>query len=134
MYSRVLKATALLLTVSTISACSTIGSFFPKPPVEVKVVTKQVERQITQPVMPRAIELRSPGWVVITKDNLDEIEALIEKEGMAFFAMSVDDYEIMAANMQEIRRYINQLKEVVVYYREVTKPQKPAEEEPESNK
>ena len=36
-----------------------------------------------------------------------------------FTAMSIDDYELMAYNMQEIRRYINQLKEVVVYYRTI---------------
>ena len=34
--------------------------------------------------------------------------------------MTVDDYELMAFNTQEIRRYINQLGEVIVYYRNVT--------------
>jgi hypothetical protein len=34
--------------------------------------------------------------------------------------MSVPDYELMAYNMQELKRYINELKEVVVYYRKVT--------------
>jgi hypothetical protein len=37
-----------------------------------------------------------------------------------FVAMSVPDYELMAYNMQELKRYINELKEVVVYYRKVT--------------
>ena len=34
--------------------------------------------------------------------------------------MSVPDYELMAYNTQELKRYINELKEVVVYYRKVT--------------
>ena len=34
--------------------------------------------------------------------------------------MTVPDYEVMAYNMQEIKRYISELKDVVVYYREVT--------------
>ena len=34
--------------------------------------------------------------------------------------MTVDDYELMAYNTQEIKRYINQLGEVIVYYRNVT--------------
>jgi hypothetical protein len=34
--------------------------------------------------------------------------------------MSVPDYELMAYNMQELKRYIKELKEVVVYYRMVT--------------
>ncbi len=37
-----------------------------------------------------------------------------------FVAMSVSDYELMAYNMQELKRYINELKEVDVYYRKVT--------------
>lgn len=37
-----------------------------------------------------------------------------------FFSMSVGDYELMAYNMQELRRYIREMKEVVVYYRTVT--------------
>ena len=39
---------------------------------------------------------------------------------IVFFAMTVDDYELMAFNTQEIKRYINQLGEVIVYYRNVT--------------
>mgnify|MGYP003314617208 CR=1 FL=1 len=39
---------------------------------------------------------------------------------MKVLAMSVPDYELMAYNTQELKRYINELKEVVVYYRKVT--------------
>ena len=34
--------------------------------------------------------------------------------------MTIPDYEVMAYNMQELKRYITELKDVVVYYREVT--------------
>ncbi len=34
--------------------------------------------------------------------------------------MSVGDYELMSYNMQELRRYIREMKEVVIYYRTVT--------------
>ena len=37
-----------------------------------------------------------------------------------FFAMSVPDYELMAYNMQEIKRYVKEMQQVVVYYRKVT--------------
>ncbi len=42
---------------------------------------------------------------------------------MVFLARSVPDYELMAYNMQELKRYINELKEVVVYYKTVTTEQ-----------
>jgi hypothetical protein len=72
--------------------------------------------------MPRAIQLRDPQWYVVSDQNVDTFLEDIKKrhEGqLVFVAMSVGDYELMAYNMQEIRRYINQLKEVVVYYRTI---------------
>ena len=35
-------------------------------------------------------------------------------------AISIGDYEVMSGNMQELRRYIREVQEVVVYYRNVT--------------
>ena len=72
--------------------------------------------------MPREIDLKEPHWYVVSTKNLDEFLAKIEKEEgqMVFFAMSVPDYELMAYNMQELKRYINELQEVIVYYRKVT--------------
>ncbi len=44
---------------------------------------------------------------------------------IVFMAISVGDYEIMSGNMQELRRYIREVQEVVVYYRNVTINDKP---------
>jgi hypothetical protein len=72
--------------------------------------------------MPREIDLKEPYWYVVSSKNLDEFLARIEKDQgqVVFFAMSVQDYELMAYNTQELKRYIRELKEVVVYYRTVT--------------
>ena len=89
---------------------------------QVDIITKPIERIIVQPVMPRAIDLKEPYWYVVSSKNLDEFLARVEKEEgqVVFFAMSVPDYELMAYNMQELKRYINELQEVIVYYRKVT--------------
>ncbi len=72
--------------------------------------------------MPREIDLKEPLWIVITPENIESQLAFIEEqEGeLVFLAMTIPDYEVMAYNMQEIKRYITELKDVVVYYREVT--------------
>tara|TARA_R100001443_G_scaffold24308_1_gene36605 strand:- start:7228 stop:7470 length:243 start_codon:yes stop_codon:yes gene_type:complete len=79
--------------------------------------------------MPREIDLKEPYWYVVSDKNVDEFIARVEKEHgqLVFVAMSIPDYEIMAYNMQELKRYINELKEVVVYYRKVTVPTKEEE-------
>ena len=72
--------------------------------------------------MPREIDLKEAYWYVVRYKNIEEFLTRVEKEQgqVVFFAMSVPDYELMAYNMQELKRYINELKEVVVYYRKVT--------------
>tara|TARA_X000000368_G_scaffold88255_2_gene67170 strand:- start:3272 stop:3502 length:231 start_codon:yes stop_codon:yes gene_type:complete len=72
--------------------------------------------------MPREINLNEPYWFVVSELNIDEFTERVKKEEgrIVFVAMSIPDYELMAYNMQELKRYINELKEVVVYYRKVT--------------
>ena len=92
------------------------------PTKQIQVSAKPIERQIVQPIMPREINLKELQWLTVTPDNWEEQLARIEKqEGeLVFLAMTIPDYEVMAYNMQEIKRYIVELKDVVVYYRKVT--------------
>ena len=116
MYSIVLKQTAVaLIVLMTVYSCSLI-------PKQVDVISKPLDRQIAQPMLPRGIDLKEPYWYVVSEKNIDEfLDKLKKEEGrIVFVAMSIPDYELMSYNMQELKRYINELKEVVVYYRKVT--------------
>ena len=106
----------LLMTLMMGSSCSLI------PTKQIEVSAKPIERVITQPVMPREIDLKTVQWLTITPENYEEQFAVIEaQEGeLVFLAMTIPDYELMAYNMQELKRYITELKDVVVYYRKVT--------------
>ena len=99
------------------------------PTKQIQVSAKPIERKIVQPIMPREIDLKQPEWIAVTPENKDEQLAKIEEqEGeLVFLAMTIPDYEVMAYNMQEIKRYITELKDVVVYYRKVT-TEKPKDE------
>ena len=117
MYLIALKKTVVTLTVLMMAcSCSLL------PTKQIEVTAKPIERTIVQPIMPREIDLKDPYWYVVSDKNLDEFIARVEKEHgqVVFLAMSVPDYELMAYNMQELKRYINELKEVVVYYKKVT--------------
>jgi hypothetical protein len=106
----------LLMTLTMVSNCSLL----PSRTLEVKA--KPIERTIVQPIMPREIDLREVRWLTITPENYEEQFKVIEdQEGeLVFLAMTIPDYELMAYNMQELKRYITELKDVVVYYRKVT--------------
>ena len=105
-----------LIALMMVCSCSLI------PTKQIQVTAKPIERKIVQPIMPREIDLKELQWIAVTPDNWDEQLARIEEqEGeLVFLAMTIPDYEVMAYNMQEIKRYITELKDVVVYYRKVT--------------
>ena len=123
---RKLKQSAVLLTVLiTASSCSLLST------KQIEVTAKPMERTFVQPVMPREINLGVPQWIVVTPDNWEEqLERIKEQEGeVLFLAMTVPDYEVMSVNMKELKRYITELKDVVVYYKEVTAPQTDAQKQ-----
>ena len=100
------------------------------PTKKIEVTAKPMDRTIVQPVMPREIDLKEVRWLTITPENYEEQFAVIEdQEGeLVFLAMTVPDYEVMAYNMQELKRYITELKDVVVYYRKVMTKQEQEDE------
>ena len=110
------KIVVILIILMTACSCSLI------PSKQIEIVAKPLDRVIAQPIMPREIDLKEPYWYVVSDKNIDEFLVQIEKDQdqIVFVAMSIPDYELMAYNMQELKRYINELKEVVVYYRKVT--------------
>ena len=133
MYSTQLKTILLLSTLLMTSACSVLPFSKPPAPIPVEIRTVEVQIPITHPTMPRAIDLKEPQWYVVSDKNIDTFLEDIRKQnagGVVFVAMSVGDYELMSYNMQEIRRYVNQLKEVVIYYRTInTKEEEVVEDE-----
>lgn len=110
------RSAVMLMILIVACSCSLI------PTKQIQVSAKPIERQIVQPIMPREIDLKQPQWIAVTPDNWEDQLALIEEqEGeLVFLAMTIPDYEVMSYNMQEIKRYITELKDVVVYYRKVT--------------
>ena len=124
-----LKILASALILSTISGCSLLQV----PPREVEIISKPIEIIITQPIMPLPLNLKEPHWYVVSDSKIagedrtyfDKfVDDIKKKHGgdLVFVAMSIADYELMSYNTQELKRYISQLGEVIVYYKEVTTP------------
>ena len=74
---------------------------------------------------PKACDLdqrENPDWPVgytYLDRFLDDMKDMNNGE-VVFVATTVGDYKVMAEDMQELKRYIKQLGEVVIYYRDVT--------------
>lgn len=118
-----IRNTLCLLALMTLAGCQMWGT----KPVEVPPkIVKEVELvplRIYQPPVPAEIDLLDVNFFIITEENLEEQVAKIEKmlDGQfVVFALTPDGYEKMAENLQEIRRFIRQQTELIIYYREAT--------------
>ena len=121
---RILAISLMALTVSGCASWNLFGSDpEPRPPVE--IVVREVPQRLYQPPAPNPLELEDVDWFVITEENFQEqIQRLesLQGGGWVIFAVTPQDYENMAYNFQEMRRYIRQQGEIIIYYREATDP------------
>ena len=91
-------------------------------PVEVKTV--EVERKIPTQNRPRPVNLNDIYFYVVTENTFDDFKKRFQKENgdLLFYALSVRDYETIAMNMAELKRFIDQQKQIIIYYEKAVTP------------
>lgn len=69
---------------------------------------------------PKPLQLIDTRVRVVTKENLDEFLKEFEEQygDIAFTVLSMKDYENLALNIAELKRFIGQQDEIIVYYEE----------------
>ena len=115
------KVSSLLLLLLLLSSCSTWDKL-----TRIEVQTIEVERQIPIQNWPAHLNLHNIKWYVVTDQNFEEFKKkYTEQNGeLVFFAISVRDYETLALNMAEIKRYVEQQKQIIIYYEKALKPKR----------
>lgn len=146
-----LKTLVTLATIVLISGCSLLGTKqieVVSKPVELQIIQPTLPREVSlntpkwyvvsearianpckkvDDKRPKSCELKDrehPEWPVgytYLDRFLDDMRAQNNGD-VVFVATTIGDYKQMTVNNQEIRRYIRELGEVVVYYRNVTLP------------
>jgi len=125
-----LKKYLILWSLSLLLLLSSGCSLLPREK-EIIVQTVEVEKQIPLQLQPKPLQFNDSYWHVVTEENFDEfIEKFKKEHGEAwvFYAVSVRSYESMALNLAELKRYIEQQKQIIIYYEEAVKPQQPSVE------
>jgi len=112
----------LFLALPLLPLLSSCAEFKKVLPVEIKTV--EVERKIPTQSRPRPISLNKIHFYVVTEDTFASFKQRFEKENgdLLFYAISVRDYETLALNMAEIKRFIEQQKQIIVYYEKAVAP------------
>ena len=119
-----LKVASLLLLSLALSSCSSWPQL-----KQIEVKTVEIERNVPIQNRPRQLDLSSIKWYVVTEENFEEFKKRFTAEngGFLFYAISIRDYETLTLNMADIKRYIEQQKNIIVYYEDAVKPREKEE-------
>jgi len=123
-YGMILSLSLVLLLTS---GCSLLSL---KPEKEVVTVTKIMERNIPTVPHPKPVQMNDIKiYVVSPSENFEEFKKEFEAKngGDSYIAISVKDYENLSKNFAELRRYIDQQKQIILYYEDAVKSQEGVE-------
>lgn len=119
---KVLKSSLALLLLPLLLLSSGCSTWNPLKTIEIKTV--EVERVIPTQNRPRPVNMNDIYFYVVTEQNFEAFKKRFVKENgdLVGYVLSVRDYETLALNMAELKRYLIQQKEIIVYYEKAVAP------------
>ena len=104
----------------TLMGCSSL-----RQEPQIVTVTNTVKTTVPIVARPKGAQINDIKIYVVTAENYDEfVEKFTAKNGeLAYIAISVKDYENLSLNFAELKRFIEQQKQIIVYYEEAVKPE-----------
>lgn len=120
MISKLLLASSVLL----LTGCSAF-SFFESDVKPIETIKIEQERPKLNLPNPEPLDLKDIKWVIITRENAEEVFNEIEKSGqpVAIFGLTSEGYESLALNFADIKTYIVHSKTILIKYREYYEPE-----------
>jgi hypothetical protein len=88
----------------------------------ITVSARPITVDVARAVDPQAVRMQPVNFRVITRENLD---AFIQEmsthpnNNIVFIAITTRDYDNIRLNFADLRRYVEQQRSVIAYYREV---------------
>ena len=111
------KVAAIVSMFLFLTGCSLI------PEKEIQVVTQT--QRVTVPIVarPKPLQLVDTRVYVVNKDNYEQfVKQFTDENGeLAYVALAIKDYENLALNIADIKRFIEQQNEIIVYYESAMK-------------
>ena len=100
---------AILLLSSCVGAVKEITSY--------KIEKKREPLNLQDPT---PLELQDVDWIIITKDNAEEVFKKIKEDGgeYSLFALTDKGYEKLALNFADIRNKLAEQRQIILSYKE----------------
>jgi len=86
------------------------------------IVSTAISVPVFEPANPRAVNVVDVEWQVLENSRLQVMldDAKKQNKDVALFALNTQNYENLSLNMQELKRYIEELQQTVIYYKKET--------------
>ena len=103
----------ILLLTSCVAGIKTITSY--------KIEKKREPLNLEDPI---PLELQDVEWIIITKENAEEVFKKIKEGGgeYSLFAVTDTGYEKLALNFADIRNKLAEQRQIILSYREYYEP------------
>ena len=103
----------ILLLTSCVAGIKTITSY--------KIEKKREPLNLEDPI---PLELQDVEWIIITKENAEEVFEKIKEGGgeYSLFAVTDTGYEKLALNFADIRNKLAEQRQIILSYREYYEP------------
>ena len=94
---------------------------------EIQVTTVEVSKTPLNLPNPDPLKLQDVEWIIITKDNANEIFERIKSAGGEYALFAVEDtgYEKLQINFTDIRNNLAEQRQLLLAYREYYEPSEP---------
>ena len=94
---------------------------------EIQVTTVEVSKTPLNLANPDPLKLQDVEWIIITKDNANEIFERIKSAGGEYALFAVEDtgYEKLQINFTDIRNKLAEQRQLLLAYREYYEPSEP---------
>ena len=116
----------LLISLSCIGGCSTLGNLFGGSPAvpevrPVEVITITERAPMYHPTLPEGVTPAEVEWIVLNpsvmREYIENYDAG-DAPAVAYYSLTSQAYENLANNLADIRRYIRQSLNIIKYYRD----------------
>lgn len=94
---------------------------------EVEVTAGSEDPVVIHPNPPDQLSLKEVEWTVLNRERIEQLLSENPDAEIVLFALTAKGYENLSLNMQELLRYIQDQKNIILYYRRAFPANPPTE-------
>lgn len=87
------------------------------------------EKIVIHPAPPPQLNMREVKWVLFNREKLEQMLEEYPDQEIVLFAISAKGYENLSLNFEEVIGYVEDQKDIIIYYRRLFPAPKELEED-----